>query len=249
MGSSTVNVWKENLDIEFGNIRRNLKKYKFVSMDTEYPGVVGRPIGVFLSPNAFAFHTMRCNVDILSLIQLGITLSDSEGNHPTPCTWQFNFFFDIDSEMAGGEALELLRKAGLDFDRHKEQGIDQRRFGELLTTSGLVLNSDIVWVSFHSIYDFAYLVKIMTFNPMPATEIEFKKFMKIIFPNFYDLKVLFPKKGLQEIANDLGITREGIMHQAGSDSHLTSMIFWELKKQNEKLNDCKNRLFGIEFLI
>lgn len=37
---------------------------------------------------------MRCNVDLLKLIQLGVTLSDEDGNLPDKCTWQFNFKFD-----------------------------------------------------------------------------------------------------------------------------------------------------------
>ena len=35
-------------------------------------------------------------------------------------------------------------------------------FGELMTMSGLVLTDDVRWVSFHSSYDFGYLVKTLT---------------------------------------------------------------------------------------
>jgi hypothetical protein len=39
---------------------------------------------------------MRCNVDLLKLIQAGITLADEEGNFPQDVTtWQFNFKFSI----------------------------------------------------------------------------------------------------------------------------------------------------------
>ena len=34
----------------------------------------------------------RCNVDLLKMIQLGLTFSDNNGNSPPECsTWQFNF--------------------------------------------------------------------------------------------------------------------------------------------------------------
>lgn len=38
---------------------------------------------------------MRCNVDMLKIIQIGITLCDDDGNSPEIATWQFNFTFDL----------------------------------------------------------------------------------------------------------------------------------------------------------
>jgi hypothetical protein len=39
---------------------------------------------------------MRCNVDLLKIIQVGITLADEEGLFPQDCsTWQFNFKFSL----------------------------------------------------------------------------------------------------------------------------------------------------------
>ena len=40
---------------------------------------------------------MRCNVDLLKIIQIGLTLSDEDGNYPQEVsTWQFNFHFSIE---------------------------------------------------------------------------------------------------------------------------------------------------------
>jgi hypothetical protein len=36
------------------------------------------------------------------------------------------------------------------------------RFGELMMTSGLVLMDNVRWISFHSGYDFGYLLKLLT---------------------------------------------------------------------------------------
>lgn len=64
--------------------------------DTEFPGIVARPVGSYASHTDYQYQTLRCNVDLLRLIQLGITLSDSDGNMPEGCpTWQFNFQFDL----------------------------------------------------------------------------------------------------------------------------------------------------------
>ena len=39
---------------------------------------------------------LRVNVDLLKIIQLGVTLSDKDGNMPPgTCTWQFNFSFNM----------------------------------------------------------------------------------------------------------------------------------------------------------
>jgi len=48
----------------------------------------------------------------------------------------------------------------LDFEKHKTEGIDPFDFGELITTSGLVLNDNVKWLTFHSGYDFGYLLKV-----------------------------------------------------------------------------------------
>jgi CCR4-NOT transcription complex subunit 7/8 len=63
--------------------------------DTEFPGIVARPIGTFKTGSDYHFQTMRCNVDLLKIIQLGITLADEEGNMPEVCCWQFNFKFSL----------------------------------------------------------------------------------------------------------------------------------------------------------
>jgi len=254
---SIQNVWKHNLEEEMANIRRLVDKYNYVSMDTEFPGVVAKPLGSFKSQTSFAYQQLRCNVDILNIIQLGISISDENGKRPEPVhTWQFNFQFSLDSDMYSQESIDLLIQAQINFKEHSKYGIDIKEFGSLLTTSRLVMSDKIIWISFHSAYDFAYLIKVLTGNLMPEREEDFYKFMHILFPCFYDFKLLLQttehhRKGLQEISNDLGLVREGTAHQAGSDALLTSQAFFKsfdvfLKKEAIRSMICK--LFGIEYL-
>ena len=53
-------------------IRELVERYPYVAMDTEFPGVVAKPVGD-LSSNGFAYQTLQCNVDLLKIIQLGIS--------------------------------------------------------------------------------------------------------------------------------------------------------------------------------
>ena len=57
---------------------------------------MARPIGQFKTSNEYHYQTLRCNVDLLKMIQVGLTLSDENGNFPPGGgTWQFNFKFDL----------------------------------------------------------------------------------------------------------------------------------------------------------
>ena len=174
---------------------------------------------------------------MLKIIQLGITFYDENGNTPEPVsTWQFNFQFNLNKDMFAQESIDLLTKSGIDFKRHEDYGISVASFGELLISSGLVLLDNVKWISFHSGYDFGYLVKVMLCTLLPTEEAEFRRYLNTFFPALYDIKFMMKackglKGGLQEIADDLGIQRLGPQHQAGSDSLLTGHIFFAMRQR------------------
>lgn len=66
--------------------------------------------------------------------------------------------------------LDSLACRAVQFVRqeHDRRGIDVLHFGELLMTSGLVLLPNVTWISFHSGYDFGYLLKLLTCSNLPA---------------------------------------------------------------------------------
>lgn len=246
-------VWADNLDEELDALRATIEKYPVVSMDTEFPGIVARPIGTFRTGSDYHFQTMRCNVDLLKIIQLGLTLADEEGNMPEVCCWQFNFKFSLSDDMYAQDSIELLQKSGIDFKRLEMEGIDNDVFAEHLITSGLVLFTNVKWVSFHSGYDFGYLLKLLTASPLPPVESEFFDALHIWFPHVYDIKHIMRsvrslKGGLQEIADMMNVQRIGPQHQAGSDSLLTSAAFFKMKVNffDNHLDDdyYKNFLYG-----
>ncbi|KAG2222761.1 hypothetical protein INT45_013125 [Circinella minor] len=248
-------VWAENLEEEMGYLRDLVEEYPYLAMDTEFPGVVARPIGTFKTSSDYHYQTLRCNVDLLKIIQLGVTFADEHGNLPrNVCTWQFNFKFNLSDDMYAQDSIELLTKSGIDFKKHEEYGIDVEHFGELLISSGFVLLDDVKWISFHSGYDFGYLLKLLTCSAMPADETEFFDILRIYFPCIYDIKYLMRscknlKGGLQDIADDLQVTRIGPQHQAGSDSLLTCTTFFKMRQMffDDRIDDQKylGYLYGL----
>lgn len=246
-------VWAANLEEELTKISYLLDDYPYVAMDTEFPGVVVRPIGDEALPDT-RYKTLHLNVDLLKIIQLGISLSNPLGQSPPHCTtWQFNFAFSLSTDIYAQDSIDLLTRSGIDFAMHERNGIDVLKFGDLLTSSGLVLNPRITWISFSGGYDFCYLVKLLLAVPLPDNEAQFFELLHLLFPNLYDLKYLMLSSdrlfgGLNKVAELLSCQRVGNMHQAGSDSLLTLHVFFRMREETFSgiIEDSKKGiLFGL----
>ncbi|KRZ56672.1 CCR4-NOT transcription complex subunit 7, partial [Trichinella nativa] len=229
-------VWSHNLLLEFRKIMRLLPDYPVVAMDTEFPGVVARPYGEFRSSVDYQYQLMRANVDLLKIIQIGLSFFNHQGETPSECsTWQFNFNFSLAEDMYAQDSIALLQKSGIDFKRLETDGINPIDFAELMYGSGLLLLDNVQWISFHSGYDFGYLVKMLTNRNLPNNETDFFIILRRFFPNIFDLKYLMKstrhlKGGLQEIADQMKVRRVGPQHQAGSDSLLTGKVYFKMKQ-------------------
>jgi len=147
-----------------------------------------------------------------------------------------------------------MKASGIDFAKFEALGIDVLYFGELMMMSGLVLNDDVKWVSFHSSYDFGYLLKTLTCKELPMEESSFMDLLHTYFPYIYDVKYMMTAVegmygGLSALADTLQVDRIGPMHQAGSDSLLTAQTFFSLinKHFQGACDDSKFRgeLFGL----
>lgn len=248
-------VWKHNLEEEFRTIRKVVQKYHYVAMDTEFPGVVARPVGEFRSTADYQYQLLRCNVDLLRIIQLGLTFMNEDGKTPLGySTWQFNFKFNLAEDMYAQDSIDLLQNSGIQFKKHEEDGIDPLDFAELLMSSGIVLMDNIKWLCFHSGYDFGYLLKLLTDQNLPAEESDFFELLRLYFPTIYDIKYLMKscknlKGGLQEVADQLELRRVGPQHQAGSDSLLTGMAFFKMREMffEDNIDNAKycGHLYGL----
>src|ERR1700693_219286 len=119
-------------------------------------------MGAFNGKSDYHYQCLRCNVDLLKIIQLGLTIFNEDGECPPasmsaaelgldttqdetrkyaggvvqiPTTWQFNFKFSLKEDMYSEMSIEALRQAAVDFARLEIEGIDPFQFGALLVSS------------------------------------------------------------------------------------------------------------------
>jgi CCR4-NOT transcription complex subunit 7/8 len=74
-----IDVWEDNMFEELERIMSMISIYNYIAMDTEFPGIVHVPR---TKTDDYEYQLVKINVDELKLIQLGITLFDSDGVAP-----------------------------------------------------------------------------------------------------------------------------------------------------------------------
>lgn len=208
-------VWTHNLEDAFSTIQDLVESYPYLAMDTLLPGVVVQPTGPFDSYVEYNYQTLKCNVDLTRCLQISITLADADGVRPKGIsTWRFNFAYDACKDFLVQDRRDALR---LDFEKHEAHGIESSQFGELLMSSGLVLNDEVKWiifcgsssfserppaeqisghasgeqacVTFNGMYNFGYLLQLLTASALPDEIVGFRENLDLYFPTRCDLAV------------------------------------------------------------
>lgn len=104
--------------------------------------------------------------------------------------------------------------SGINFDQLAAKGINHQTFAEYFLTSGLVMNRDMHWYGFHTDHDFGYLQRTLSGIDLPFEEKQFLDELLILFPNFYDIKVIADtslgmyRGSLAALCERLGVVRD-----------------------------------------
>ncbi|CAN0861454.1 Probable CCR4-associated factor 1 homolog 5 [Linum grandiflorum] len=211
-----------------------LPNYPIFSVDCEFPGfLLQTPRN---GSDDLRYSHLKHNVDQTHLIQLGVTLSDRGSIFST---WQFNFEFDLDKDVHTKETVTFLKGHGIDFEKHRAYGIKRTQFAVQFCNLMARKTTPLIWVTFHGLYDFAHIIKVLTNAAMPEMPSGFRDLLGNSFEEIVDLKVMAKfchgisdmEVGLQKLADLLSIKREGEAHQAGSDSLLTAMVFSTMRRR------------------
>ncbi|XP_059430037.1 probable CCR4-associated factor 1 homolog 9 [Corylus avellana] len=216
-------VWDYNLMEEISALMEASSKcdHCFVAMSTNFPSnIFTSKEGKEVSP----YNLMKFNVEATCIIQLGLALCDANGK--SFGVWEFNFK-DFDERIHSHHinTIELLKDQEIYFDYNGVMGIDSLRFARLILKSGLLSNSRITWVMFHSDYDFGYFIKMLTGGEvLPLHQSVYVKHMI----KFCDDGV-YAGSELEIVAKTLGLDRE--VGRAGSESLLTLQTFMKLEQK------------------
>jgi CCR4-NOT transcription complex subunit 7/8 len=240
-------VNETNLEVEFNLLRRAIVTHTFVALDVEYPGVIIRSLSKLSMDGGVdaTYEMIKINVNCMTPIQIGIVLTDKDGMFPTIhneiiAGWNFNMSFSTKKDVYSMLSLEILQDAGIRFAEHRDHGIEPAHFGELIISSGLVLDEDVTWITCHSAYSIAYLLKLVTGRPIPSTLDAFYDTVRIWLPNLWDLRYAVTKfkntsagrwvGGLEGMAKELGTSRDAGTkpHIAAHDALLVSSVFHAL---------------------
>jgi hypothetical protein len=147
-------------------------------------------------------------------------------------TWSFNLWFDVDVDLHTKESINFLKAAGIDFPRHKLEGIDPTVIGRRFAKSPLVgrgASSRPRWITFQGQYDLGYFLKLLTGWPLPQDSGAYSRALASFCPRRSEIRDTLPRGSLDSLIRERGIERVGMPHTAGSDARATLELYLQLQ--------------------
>jgi len=136
--------------------------------------------------------------------------------------------FDASVDAHSEPSLAFLHSAGIDFPRHRAEGITPAALGVRLASSSVVgLHRQTPWwLTFSGAYDLGYLLKLLTMGrPLPCEAEGFQRALQVYCPRRHELREQLPMGSLENLGRLHGVRRHGRAHTAGSDALLTLELF------------------------
>lgn len=224
-------VWEHNFETEFNlllaAVARAGGSEAILALDTEFPGFPYEDSRS--STQEGHYQVLRHNVDDLWPIQFGIAVVGTNGVHRG--VWNFNLRFDAEVDIHTEESLDFLRAAGLDFPRHRTEGVSPLMLGQRLANCSLIgpHGRAPCWLTFSGSYDWGYLMKLVTLGrALPGLAGTFDQVLSVYCPKRRELRDFLPTGSLEKLGRKLGVKRWGQPHTAGSDALLTLELFMHL---------------------
>jgi CCR4-NOT transcription complex subunit 7/8 len=226
------NVWAWNFDEEFDALLNAVVSTSgssaVLALDMEFPGFLKEEPRVCAKGERY--QALRENVDFMWPIQLGVAVASASGT--LKGAWTFNLRFDADKDPSSASGMAFLRRVGVDFARHRNEGIPAAMIGRRLASSSLVgwHRQAPWWLTFSGSYDLGFLLKLLSCGrPLPGEAASFDKALSVVCPWRHELRDQLPRGSLEVLGKQHGIPRRGQAHTAGSDALLTLELFLQLE--------------------
>jgi CCR4-NOT transcription complex subunit 7/8 len=231
-GHTIRDVWAWNFDQEFdallAAVANSSGTSAVLALDMEFPGFLREERRT--DAQAQRYQALRENVDFMWPIQLGVAVSSASGT--LKGAWTFNLRFDAEKDHSSPSGMAFLRRVGVNFARHRGEGIPPAMIGRRLASSSLVgwHRQAPWWLTFSGSYDLGFLLKLLSCGrPLPGEASSFDKALSVVCPWRHELRDQLPKGSLEALGKQHGIIRRGQAHTAGSDALLTLELFMQLE--------------------
>jgi len=225
-------VWAWNFDEEFDALLNAVVSTSgssaVLALDMEFPGFLKEEPRV--CEKGERYQALRENVNFMWPIQFGVAVASASGT--LKGAWTFNLAFDADKDPSSASGMAFLRRVGVDFARHRTEGIPSAMIGRRLASSSLVgwHRQAPWWLTFSGSYDLGFLLKLLSCGrPLPWEAASFDKALSVVCPWRHELRDQLPRGSLEDLGKQHGIPRQGPAHTAGSDALLTLELFLQLE--------------------
>ncbi|TYK19447.1 putative CCR4-associated factor 1-like protein 8 [Cucumis melo var. makuwa] len=186
--------------------------FSMIAMDTEFPSFLRSTSRG--APKEHLYQDLKFNLNHLKILQLGLTLMDE--NEHVGLSWVFIFFdFDEQTDFSSPTSIQYLKN-------NKGNRITKR-------------------ITFHGIYDVAYLLKLMMIKTMPKSMMEFAIVAQRHLGTVNDLKhmihncerLMNGELGLKRLAELLNVN--DTIFNGGSDSLPIALVYAKIYEEDAQV--------------